>query len=102
MISEKVAFDPFDVLGLDPSAGEEEIRQRYLEKVKAHPPDRDPEGFKSIQEAYEKVKDTPSRLSTILFEPYFLDPETFVRSFSEGCQRNRVPLLDILRSARKP
>ncbi|HBN08994.1 MAG TPA: hypothetical protein DD435_10225 [Cyanobacteria bacterium UBA8530] len=98
---EPVQFDPFDVLGLEPSAGEEEIRQRYLEKVKAHPPDRDPEGFKSIQRAYEKLKDAPSRLSTILFDPYFLDPETFKRYFSEGYQRNRIPLLDILRSARK-
>ena len=32
-------------LGLSPSAAGEEIRQRYLELVRAHPPSRDPERF---------------------------------------------------------
>lgn len=101
MIFKNTALDPFESLGLEPSAGEAEIRQRYLEKVKAHPPDRDPEGFKVIQSAYEKLRDDTSRLSTLLFDPHILDPETLEKSLLEGSRRNRIPLLDILRAGRK-
>ena len=44
--------DPFEVLGLTPDAGETEIRQRYLELVRAFPPDRAPERFAAIHAAY--------------------------------------------------
>ncbi len=47
--------DPYEVLGLTPDAGETEIRQRYLELVRAFPPDQAPERFAAIHAAYESA-----------------------------------------------
>lgn len=52
--------DPYAVLGLAPSATPEEIKQAYFAQVRAHPPERDPEAFKQIRAAYERLK-TPEK-----------------------------------------
>ena len=51
------AQDPFAVLGLPPGSGEHRVRARYLELVKCHPPERDPEMFRQIHRAYEAARD---------------------------------------------
>ena len=48
-----------DTLGVTRDASEEDIRRAYLRRVKAHPPERDPEGFQRAREAYELLKGTP-------------------------------------------
>ena len=58
---------PYLVLGLAPEASGEEIRARYLELVKAHPPGRDPERCQRITSAYEAVKDERMRAETAIF-----------------------------------
>jgi curved DNA-binding protein CbpA len=55
-------------LGLTSDADDAAIRERYLELVRAHPPDRDPERFKAIRVAYEELKDPETRLRRRLFE----------------------------------
>ena len=35
--------DPYVVLGIGPEADEKQIRQRYLQLVREHPPERDPQ-----------------------------------------------------------
>ncbi len=55
------------VLGLSPSATGEEIRRRYLELVRAHPPGEEPERFQRITAAYEALKDDRARVRTALF-----------------------------------
>lgn len=52
------------VLGLPLSASQEEIRQRYLQLTRAHPPGRDPERFQQISAAYEALKDERTRIET--------------------------------------
>jgi DnaJ-domain-containing protein 1 len=54
--------DPWAVLGLAPGADGEQIRAAYLKMVKEHPPDRSPERFERIRDAYELLRD-PRRLS---------------------------------------
>lgn len=49
--------DPFSILGVASDAGEAEVRARYLELVKQHAPDRDPEKFREIHAAFEAAKD---------------------------------------------
>lgn len=49
-------------------ATDEMIRQRYLTLVKQHPPERDPERFHKITEAYEAIKDRRSRIQSRLFD----------------------------------
>jgi DnaJ-class molecular chaperone len=59
--------DPYRVLDLTPDAGENEIRQRYLELVRAFPPDRAPERFAAIHAAYAALRDPATRLKEQLF-----------------------------------
>jgi curved DNA-binding protein CbpA len=60
--------DPYEQLGLPPSADETEIRRRYLELVRQFPPDRAPERFAEIRAAYDALRDPVSRLEARLFE----------------------------------
>lgn len=54
-------------LGLPPSASGEEIRRRYLELVRSHPPGREPEYSERIIAAYEALKDDRRRVDAELF-----------------------------------
>ena len=56
----------FLVLELPPSASQEEIRQRYLQLIRAHPPGREPERFQQITAAYEALKDERTRVQTTI------------------------------------
>ena len=59
--------DPYETLGLARFADEAEARRRYLELVRQHPPDRDPERFAAIRLAYDQVRDPVARLESQLF-----------------------------------
>jgi curved DNA-binding protein CbpA len=59
--------DPYKTLGIEPSATQAEVKQAYFTLVREHPPERDPEGFKRIRAAYEKVKSAGERAETDLF-----------------------------------
>ena len=55
------------VLGLSPTVSQSEIRQRYLQLVRTHPPSRHPERFQQITAAYDALKDDRSRVETAIF-----------------------------------
>jgi curved DNA-binding protein CbpA len=67
--------DPYAILGIRADATEPEIRRAYFARVKEHPPERDPEGFKAIRAAYERVRDPKERAAVFLdrFEEVSLD-----------------------------
>lgn len=48
--------DAWELLGVSDGATRKEIRRAYLRQVKQHKPDRDPEGFQRVREAYEVVR----------------------------------------------
>ena len=54
-------------LGLSPSVSPGEIRRRYLELIRKHPPSREPERSQRIVAAWEALKDDRSRVETALF-----------------------------------
>jgi curved DNA-binding protein CbpA len=60
--------DPHEILGVSRSSSEADIRRRYLELVRRYPPDRDPERFKEIHQAYEKLRDPLLRMESRLFD----------------------------------
>ena len=81
--------DPHEILGVAPSAGDEEIRAAYLRKVKENPPDRSPAAFERIRDAYEILRDPRRRalymlLSANLEAPLvsLLPPRTHERRFT--------------------
>lgn len=60
--------DPYEVLSLDSSATEEEIRATYLRLVRDFPPERHPEMAAKIRAAYDALRDPVERLKKRLFE----------------------------------
>jgi len=58
--------DPREILGVPLDAGDERIRDAYLQKVKEHPPDREPAEFERIRDAYEVLRD-PRRRARHMF-----------------------------------
>jgi curved DNA-binding protein CbpA len=54
---------PYLTLHVTPNDDSQAIRQAYLEAVRRHPPESDPEGFRLINDAYEMIKTEDARLS---------------------------------------
>jgi DnaJ-class molecular chaperone len=57
------------LLGVAPDASEADVRAAYLEQVCRHPPDRDPEQFERVRDAYEKLRDPRQRARQVLEGP---------------------------------
>lgn len=62
-------MNPFAVLGLEETADDEAVRAAYLAAVRTAPPDRDPQGFQRIRQAYEALQDHERRLALRRFGP---------------------------------
>lgn len=60
-------MDAWQVLDVSRDAGDEEIRAAYLRKVKEHPPERSPEEFERIRDAYDILRDPRRRMHDSLF-----------------------------------
>jgi curved DNA-binding protein CbpA len=57
-----------EALGIAADADEAAIRAAYLEQVRLHPPDRDPDRFEVIRDAYQRLRDPRIRAERIMFE----------------------------------
>jgi len=95
------AQDPWSALGIGLDAGNEQIRAAYLAGVKRHPPDRDPEAFERIRDAYECIRDPGRRISRMLLQ---VDPTAPLVSLLDGTPppRRFVPVekwIDALKEA---
>lgn len=78
------------VLGLGPGATGDEVRGRYLELVREHPPGRDPEVFQRISRAYEALKDERARVQAAIFgSPDPVDFETALMDLVRARQPGR-------------
>jgi DnaJ-class molecular chaperone len=75
-----------EVLGVSAEATGEEIRLAYVAKVKEHPPDRAPEEFERIREAYETLRDPRRRIRDLLFSD---DPQEKFSSLLDGVESGR-------------
>ena len=60
-------MNPYLILRLSPEAGDAEIRRAYLDAIREFPPEREPERFQAISQAYEQIRDEKSRLNYFLF-----------------------------------
>jgi curved DNA-binding protein CbpA len=85
--------DPYEIMGLRPDASESEIRQRFLELVRAHPPDRSPERFAQVHAAYEALCDPARRIAEQLFT---------IETRNDSFESIVADLRDRLRDARLP
>lgn len=77
---------PWEVLGLSPEAGDGEVRAAYLAQVKRHPPDREPEAFERIRDAYAVLCDPRRRAESRLLA---VDPDAPAASLLDGVEPPR-------------
>ena len=58
-----------EILGVAANASADEIRVAYLDKVKQFPPDRSPEEFEKIRDAYDCLRDPRRQAKAMLLSP---------------------------------
>ena len=92
--------NPRDVLGVSATATDEDIRAAYLLKVKEHPPDRSPEQFERIRDAYDLLRDPRRRARHLILS---VDPGAPLASLLADHPRSRQfvgpqPWLDALKT----
>lgn len=54
------------LLGVEEDASDEQLRKAYVEQVRRYPPDRDPDRFEKIRDAYALLKDPVRRADRVL------------------------------------
>lgn len=92
------------MLGLEPGATDDDIRGRYLELVKNHPPEHDPQRFQDITQAYERIKDRRSRIRhRLLGCRESVDAEAWLAYLVRACRpvRQRAGLQSLLDAVQK-
>lgn len=90
--------DPYEILGLTREASEEDIRQRYLTLVRENPPDRAPERFASIRDAYDQLRDPVMSLERRLFNLTATDTfDSLLAAEQQRLGKQRIPT-DVLLS----
>jgi curved DNA-binding protein CbpA len=95
--------DPYAVLGLPADADDETIRRRYLELVKQFSPERHPDQFARIRQAYENLRDLETRLHYRLFEAGKSDSiDAILEELACRTTRRRLSLQELVNSAQKP
>lgn len=57
----------YAILGVKPGADAQAVRAAYLARVREHPPERDPEWFERIRDAYQTLS-SPKRKMRRYFE----------------------------------
>lgn len=94
--------DPFAVLELTPDSDDAAIRRRYLELVRVHSPERDPERFAAVRAAYEELSSPVERLRRRLFMHGSSDNFAAILNEVRCTRRSRRPSVDeMLTLARK-
>jgi curved DNA-binding protein CbpA len=94
--------DPYEILGIVRGSTEADVRRRYLELVRQYPPDREPERFTEIHQAYEKLRDPVVRLESKLFDLESGDSMVeIVADVRRRARRARIPTQTLLSLAEK-
>lgn len=86
-------MNPYDVLGILPPTDDAAIRKRYLELVREFPPERHPERFAEINQAYVMIQNANQRLRYTLFPP-IPDEKSPLEVTVNHCRRkkDRIPM----------
>ncbi len=65
---------PYEILDVPEESSDSEIKKAYLAKVRQYPPERFPEMFQQIRQAYELIRTESERLSYKLFHTSLPEP----------------------------
>jgi curved DNA-binding protein CbpA len=95
--------DPYEVLNLPGDSDDETIRRRYLELVRQFSPERHPEKFAAVRQAYESLRDLNTRLRYRLFEAGKRDSvDALIEELTCRNSRRRMSLETLLSLVQKP
>ena len=95
--------EPYEVLGLPADCDDEQIRRRYLELVRQFSPERHPEKFAAIRQAYESLRDLNTRLRYRLFEAGQNESvDALIEEVTCRSSRRRMSLETLLALVKKP
>lgn len=89
---------PFFILKVSPDDPQEKIDAQYQSLISANPPDRNPEYFKLIREAYLLIKDPRDRIRESLFYRSKESPQSFINRLKltlNQSDRSRLSLQDL-------
>jgi curved DNA-binding protein CbpA len=75
---------PFELLKVPESAGDEEIRAAYLARVREFPPERAPQQFQAIREAYDRIRTEKARIAHLYLDYPEIEPEALCRALLRG------------------
>jgi len=76
-----------EILGVAANASADEIRVAYLDKVKQFPPDRSPEEFERIRDAYDTLSDPRHQAKAMLLAP---DAGAPLATFVDDLKKQRI------------
>src|SRR5262245_1015428 len=95
--------DLYQVLGLSADSDDETIRRRYLELVRQFSPEKHPEKFAAVRQAYESLRDLNTRLRHRLFEAGKNESvDAIIEEIACRSTRRRLSLEELLSAARRP
>jgi len=57
----------FDILGVEDNTSDEAVRNAYLQKIREYPPERFPETFKEVRQAFDAIATDKLRMTYRLF-----------------------------------
>ena len=80
-------LDPWEVLGVPADSTGETLRQAYLKKLRQYPPDRAPEEFERIRDAYNMARNPGTRVQAMLTAE---DPKASLASLLDGVECERA------------
>lgn len=69
-MSKEKAESYYKILGTTAKISNRRIKEKYIQAVKKHPPETDPEGFEKVRRAYETLKDPEKRKQYDLMRKY--------------------------------
>ncbi len=89
--------DAYQILGLPPDSDDDAIRRRYLELVRQYSPERHPERFAAIRQAYETLRNLDTRLRHRLFDAGRSESiEAIIEEIACQSPRRRLSLANLL------
>ena len=78
--------DPYEILGITRTTTAAALKQAYFTLVRAHPPERDPEMFKQVRAAYERLRDPAARTESDML---------LLERWPTPARQRRAPKLDL-------
>ncbi|MDR1924376.1 MAG: J domain-containing protein [Planctomycetaceae bacterium] len=82
----------YHTLGVEPGCSDTEIRKRYLELLRQFPPEKFPEKFNRLHDAYEMLKNPIAMMDEMLFSLRTDDSiDQIIKSLVEELREERLP-----------